>query len=118
MTDLAAGRVDIRVVPRASSNAVDGLRDGRLIIRVTAPPVDGKATAAAISTLADALGIARSRIAVVSGQTSRNKTVAIAGLTAAQVVSQLVSAPDRAGGPSESRQTGPPPTGSRQPRSR
>jgi uncharacterized protein (TIGR00251 family) len=97
-------RVEIRVVPRASRNGIDGVRDGRLVVRVTAPPVGGAATAAAVSVLADALGVARATIRVVSGQTSRNKAVTIGRLGAAEVFSKLASAPDRTTGPTERRE--------------
>jgi hypothetical protein len=111
-------RVEIRVVPRASRNGVDGLRDGRIVVRVTAPPVDGAATAAAVSVLAGALGVAPSTIRVVAGHTSRNKAVTIRGLRAVDVLSRLAIAPDRAVGSTESRQTDPRPTGSRRQRNR
>ena len=105
-------RIEIRVVPRASRNGIDGVRDGRIVVRVTAPPVDGEATAAAVSVLAKALDVAPTAIRVVSGQTSRNKTVTVAGVTV-DVVSRLPSAPDRTGGSTESRQTDPRSAGSR-----
>jgi uncharacterized protein len=98
-----ACRVEIRVVPRASQNGIDGMRDGRIVVRVTAPPVDGAATKAAVSVLAEALGVARTTIQVVSGQTSRNKTVTIGGLGASDVLSKLAIGPDRTAGSTERR---------------
>jgi uncharacterized protein (TIGR00251 family) len=94
-------RVAIRVVPRASRNSIDGVRDGRLIVRVTAPPADGAATAAAVWVLADALGVPRTTIQVVSGQTSRNKAVTIGGLSMADVFSRLAIGLDRTAGSTE-----------------
>jgi uncharacterized protein (TIGR00251 family) len=82
-------RIEIRVVPRASRNGVDGVRDGRIVVRVTAPPVDGKATEAAVRVLADALNLPPSAIRLVAGETSRNKSVTIAGLGAADVFARL-----------------------------
>ena len=84
-------RVEIRVVPRASRNGIDGVRNGRVVVRVTAPPVDGAATDAAVSVLAEALGVARSAIRVVSGRTSRNKAVTVDGLSSADVRSKLAT---------------------------
>ena len=111
-------RLEIRVVPRASKNGIGGLRDGRILVRVTAPPVDGAATAAAVSVLAEALQVAPTTIRVVAGQTSRNKAVTVGGLRAADVLLKLSIGPDRAGGSTESRRTGPRSTGSRRQRNR
>jgi uncharacterized protein YggU (UPF0235/DUF167 family) len=104
VVDTASGaRLDIRVVPRASRNGIDGVRDGRVVVRVTAAPEDGAATAAAVAVVAAALDVAPTTIHVVSGRTSRNKVVAVGRLNAAQVVAKLASAPGRAGGSTESR---------------
>ena len=84
-------RIDIRVVPRASKNAVEGVRDGRVVVRVTAPPVDGAATAAAVEALAHALDVAPSRIQIVRGHASRNKTVDVGGLSGADIASKLAT---------------------------
>ena len=95
-----ASRIEIRVVPRASRNGVDGMRDGRIVVRVTAPPVDGAATAAAVAVLADALGVARTTIHVVSGRASRNKTLTIDGLERTDVLSRMAIELDRVTGSS------------------
>jgi uncharacterized protein (TIGR00251 family) len=71
--------LSLRVQPRASRNEVLEVRDGRLLIRTTAAPADGKANKAVIRLLADFLGIAPSRISLVRGQTQRNKTVHVSG---------------------------------------
>jgi uncharacterized protein (TIGR00251 family) len=87
----AAGvRIDVRVTPRAGSNAVTGVRDARLLVRVTAAPVDGAANDALIQLLADQLSVPKRAIRLVSGATSRAKTVEIASLTTAQVYERLV----------------------------
>ena len=64
---------------------VGGVRDGRLIVRVTAAPVDDAANRAVIDALADRFGLARASIRIVSGTTGRNKTVEIAGVSAATI---------------------------------
>ena len=71
--------LSLRVQPRASRNEVLGVRDGRLLIRTTAAPADGKANRAVIKLLSALLGIAPSRIRLVRGQTQRNKVVRISG---------------------------------------
>lgn len=65
----------IRVTPRAAANAVGGERDGALLVRVTAPPVEGKANDAAVALLAEALGVPRRAIRVERGATARTKRV-------------------------------------------
>jgi uncharacterized protein (TIGR00251 family) len=79
LTPTAAGtRFEIRVMPRASRTGVAGVRDGRLLVRVTAPPVGGAANDAAVRVLAKALDVPSAVVRISSGQTSRNKTVEIA----------------------------------------
>jgi uncharacterized protein len=56
----------------------------RLVVRVQAPAVDGKANDAVIAAMADVLGVSKSDVRVVAGQTSRTKTLEIAGITAAE----------------------------------
>jgi uncharacterized protein (TIGR00251 family) len=70
----------VRLQPRASRNEIVGARDGVLVVRVTAPPVDGKANAALCALLARAAGVAPSRVAVVRGQTARDKVVRVDGM--------------------------------------
>ncbi len=76
-------RVNIRVIPRAPKNSIDGVRDGRLLIRVTAPPVDSAANEAVASLLAERFGLPKRAVRVVDGEKSRNKTVEIDGVTTA-----------------------------------
>jgi len=79
----------VRVHPGAKRNAVTGTHDGAVKISLTTPPTDGRANEALIAFLADRLNIPRSRIALVSGQTSRSKVLRITGLNAAEVESRL-----------------------------
>jgi len=67
----------IRVTPRASANAVGGERDGALLVRVTAPPVEGKANDAVVALLAKALGVARGSVRVERGGAARTKQVSV-----------------------------------------
>lgn len=69
-------RLSIRVIPRAKRNEV-AERDGRLLVRTTSAPVDGKANAAVIELLAAHLGVKRRQIEIVSGAQSRDKVVEI-----------------------------------------
>jgi uncharacterized protein (TIGR00251 family) len=74
--------VAIRLQPRAKREEVVGERAGGIVIRVTAPPVDGKANAALCAFIAKAAGVSASSVDVVRGQTSRDKVVRVHGVTA------------------------------------
>jgi uncharacterized protein len=70
----------VRLQPRARRDEVVGERDGRILIRVTAPPVDGRANAALCALVAKAAGVAPSRVAVVRGQSGRDKVIRVDGV--------------------------------------
>jgi len=74
--------VDVHVVPRASRSAVVGVHDGCLKVTLDAPPVDGVANDALVALMAKLLGRPRRDVVLVRGQTSRRKTLAIAGVRA------------------------------------
>ncbi len=82
-------RIEIRVQPRASRNTISGMRAGILRIRVTAPPVDGQANAAAIALLAQALDLPKSAIRLVRGASSREKTLAVESMSQEEVNQRL-----------------------------
>jgi uncharacterized protein (TIGR00251 family) len=71
----------VRIQPRASKNEIVEMEGGGLKIRLTAPPVDGAANEALVRFLADRLGIAKSRVEIVSGHTGREKVIGISGMT-------------------------------------
>jgi uncharacterized protein (TIGR00251 family) len=73
--------IAVKVVPRASKNEIAGREGDAVKIRLTAPPVEGKANAALVKFLADALGVSRAQIEVVAGQGSRRKLVRVRGVT-------------------------------------
>jgi uncharacterized protein (TIGR00251 family) len=79
----------VRVQPRASRDALSGERDGALVVRLTAPPVEGAANEALARFLGKALGVAPSAVRVVSGATARNKLVSVAGVDAATARERL-----------------------------
>ncbi|RMF14949.1 MAG: DUF167 domain-containing protein [Candidatus Dadabacteria bacterium] len=70
-------RLRILAVPRASRSSVVGIHGDALKIRLAAPPVDGAANDELRRTLAQALGVARSRVQIVAGQQGRRKVVEI-----------------------------------------
>jgi uncharacterized protein len=74
----------VRVVPRASRSEIVGELDGAVKVRVASPPVDGAANAELIKLFAKTLGVAKSDVEIVSGQTSKTKQIRITGVTAEQ----------------------------------
>ncbi|MBA9006489.1 DUF167 domain-containing protein [Thermomonospora cellulosilytica] len=74
-----AVRVAIRVGPGASRTRVGGGHGDALVVKVTARAVEGRATEAALRAVADALGVRRRDVTLVSGATSRDKVVEVAG---------------------------------------
>ena len=81
--------VALRVMPRAGRNAVEGVVEGALRVRVAAPPVDGAANKALLGFLASALGIPKRDLAIVTGERERQKRLRVAGLTVAQLRQRL-----------------------------
>ena len=77
--------LNVRVIPRARKTELSGERNGALVVRVAAPPVEGAANAAVIDCLARALGVPKRAVQIVSGERARTKRVAIDGVTDAQV---------------------------------
>jgi len=72
--------VNVHAQPGARRNAVIGEREGAVRVAVTAPPDKGKANAAILDVLAEALGLRPSQLALVSGETSRRKRILLAGI--------------------------------------
>jgi uncharacterized protein (TIGR00251 family) len=85
----SAARISIYVQPRASKTMVAGMHDGCMKVRLAAPPVDGAANAALIEFVAERLGLAKSRVRIVSGQTSRRKIVEVDGVSGEQLAAAL-----------------------------
>ncbi len=79
----------IRVRPRASRNALGAQRSGRLLVEVTAAPIDGRANAAVCRLLAKRLRVAPSRLSIAGGKNNRDKLVRIEGMTLSEVNSCL-----------------------------
>ncbi len=88
--DVAGGaEIDLLVQPRASRTRAVGEHGGLLKIQVAAPPVEGEANRAVVAFLAEVLGVRRSDVAIVRGESGRRKTVRVGGVTAARAVEAL-----------------------------
>ena len=89
---MAVARISVRIVPRASRDVVVGMRAGTLLVRVTAPPVDGAANEALIRVLAQRLHLAKGTLRIVSGRTAKLKLVEVEGLDDAELLRRLAVA--------------------------
>lgn len=81
--------LSVRVIPRASKSAVSGRRGDAIVVRLSAPPVEGGANEALVELLARVFSIPRRQVSIVSGERSRDKRVAIEGLTEGDVAARL-----------------------------
>jgi uncharacterized protein (TIGR00251 family) len=82
--------LDIKVIPRAGRSGFAGLRDGALLVRLAAAPVDGAANDELIALLAKTLKIPKRDITIVSGERSRSKRIRITGLDREQALAALL----------------------------
>jgi uncharacterized protein (TIGR00251 family) len=72
--------ITVRVQPRAKRDEVTGERAGAIVIRLKAPPVDGKANAALIAFIAKAANVPRSHVEILKGAAAREKVVRVSGV--------------------------------------
>jgi uncharacterized protein (TIGR00251 family) len=86
----SAIHLSVKVQPRASRNEISGTAGNELRVKVTAPPVDAAANEALLKLLADKLDCPRGAVQIIRGHTSRHKTVAIQGFSAAEVMAKLL----------------------------
>lgn len=71
----------LRVIPRARKDEIAGERDGAVVVRLQAPPVEGAANKALLKFLAKQLGVRPGDLEIVSGQQSRDKIIRVEGLS-------------------------------------
>lgn len=79
----------VRLTPRAARSRIDGWDGDLLRVRVAAPPVEGKANDALLRLLAKALDVPPSRLRLVKGRTSREKVIAVEGVSQEDVRTRL-----------------------------
>ena len=82
-------RISVRVHPRATKNEVAGVADGIWQVRVSAPPVKGKANKELVVFLSQKLRVAKDKVNIIVGHTARNKVVAIRDLSQEEVTRRL-----------------------------
>ena len=87
--EVDAATITVRVQPRAKRDEIAGERAGVLVVRVAAPPVDGKANRALVKLIAARAGVAPSKVAIVRGEHAREKVVRVEGVAEAALRSAL-----------------------------
>ena len=93
MTEISQNKLNqlsLKVTPNAGRNEITGFTDGVLHLKIKAPPVKGKANRELIDFLSRALGVKKSAITIVRGQTSRNKTIAVAGMSQGDILKKII----------------------------
>lgn len=86
----AATDLDVRVVPRAGRTEIAGVRDGAIVVRLAAAPVDGAANAELIAVIARALHIAKRDVTIVVGERSKQKRIRIEGIDRETALARLI----------------------------
>jgi uncharacterized protein len=86
---VAEARIAVRLQPRARKDEIVGARGAALVVRVTAPPLEGRANRALCRLIAHRLGVAPSRVKVIRGEHARDKLLAVDGLDQASADAKL-----------------------------
>jgi uncharacterized protein len=73
-------KLAVRVIPNARRSEFSGRRDGEVVLRLSAPAVEGKANKAAVEFIAKYFGIARSKVTLVNGEKTRHKVFELEGV--------------------------------------
>ena len=82
-------RLKIRVIPNAKKSEFSGYRDDELVLRLSAPPVEGKANNAAVEFVSQFFAVPRGAVSLVSGEKSRHKIFEIIGLNVGDIERKL-----------------------------
>ena len=85
----AGVEIAVRVIPRAKRTECAGMRGGALLVRLSAPPVEGAANEALVELLARTLGVPRRAVRIVSGERGRLKRLLVEGISAEDVSARL-----------------------------
>ena len=90
-TDESHAKIAVQITPSASKNEVIGMQNDVLRIKISAPPVKGKANKELIDYLSHLLGISKDRLDIIKGHTSKNKLISIDGLNKISVLENILS---------------------------
>lgn len=86
---MPSATLKLRIIPRARRDEIAGERDGAVLVRLQAPPVEGAANKSLLKFLAKHLGVRPADLSILSGQQSRDKIVRVDGLTQEQAEAAL-----------------------------
>ena len=81
--------IKVKIIPGSSKNKVIGVYNNSLKITITAPPVEGKANKKCITYIAKCFDVAKSKIEIISGQTSKNKLIKIYDISQREFLDKL-----------------------------
>jgi len=82
-------RLEVKVTPNAGRSEITGWKDGALQLKIAAPPEKGKANKELVDFLSRALGVRKSAVSIVTGWTSRNKTIAVEGMSREEIITRV-----------------------------
>jgi len=82
--------ISVRVRPNAARNEVVDVTDGIYLVKVSAPPVKGKANNELVAFLSRLLGVSKSQVNIIKGYTSRSKVIALDGLSQEDIMKRLL----------------------------
>ena len=82
-------RLALKVTPNAGRNEITGFKEGVLQLRIATPPEKGKANKELIGFLAERMGVNKSSILIIKGQTSRNKVILIQGISNEELLRRI-----------------------------
>jgi uncharacterized protein (TIGR00251 family) len=83
-------RLAVKVTPNAGRNEISGVKNGVLLVKIAAPPDKGKANKELIDFLSDRLGVRKSAVTIVRGETGRNKIIDVEGMNQADALKRLL----------------------------
>ena len=89
MSDSGNRLLQVKVHPGAGRNEITGFSGNTILLKIAAPPEKGKANRELVEFLASLLGVNKSSITIVKGETGRNKFISVNGLTPAEVIKRL-----------------------------
>jgi len=81
--------IKVKIIPGSSKNKIIGVYNNSLKITITAPPVEGKANKKCITYIAKCFDVAKSKIEIISGQTSKNKLIKIYDISQREFLDKL-----------------------------
>jgi uncharacterized protein (TIGR00251 family) len=81
--------ITIWAKPKGSKSLVLGVKDGALLVKLCAPPVEGKANSELIKLMAKTLGVSKSEVELVSGQSGRNKRIFVSSISKEEILQAL-----------------------------